>query len=333
MKLHRLRAAAAVALVGLLGLAAGVALPAATAAAPTTPSTTEIRPATLDKGPAGLVPHVDGHALVVGERRYLFDEHEVQFLGMSGGDYVVGIYLQGRPRSHKVVRVTADDDRTVVLRGESVPELTLASDGEQVFRPTYRFERKNTVLRAWSSHDGTLVAARKVRGYAHVLDAFDGDAVVSASMPNRTFWWDLAADTARRITDRSGYEADVQLDRLAVLTGDPYQGGCSVVSTLTAPGERLWRSCRQAVQDFSPSGDRVVTTHLLADGLGPSEYQLRRTTGRLVHTYTAYYFGEALWESDDTLLLHAYGNQKNAWVRCDDAGACERTSRLRDTLL
>ena len=292
-------------------------------------------PPPLVRGDAGDLPRVGGDPGVDGARRYRFEDREVVFLGYGGrqlDEYVVGVYAQGRPASHRVVRVTPADDRTVVLEGVSVNEIVLSADGEQLYRPSYRTGSKTSVVKVWNGEDGTLEHTRRFSGYVDVLDAFEGRAVLSSSSPLRTFWWDTADDSTQRIADRNGYEADIRSNRLAAVNGDPYQGGCSIVSTLTRPAQRLWKSCHQAVASFSPSGDRIVTTHLLADGLGPVEYQLREVGGRHVRTFTTYYFGHALWEADEVLLLLAHGKEKSAWVRCDEGGDCERTSRLRKTL-
>lgn len=326
MKNPRLRATA-VALTGLLGLAMIAAPPPATAAAPTT----DIRPAALDKGDPGYVPHVDGDGLLVGDSRYDFAGREVHFLGYRGSRYVVGTYRPGRPRTHRVVAVRYDNHRRILLEGVSVPELTLSADGDHLFRSTYRPGRQRTTVRAWSTATGEVVASPSFRGYADVLDAFDGVAVLGATRPARTFSWKVASGATKRISGRQGYAADVRHDRLASLTADPWQDGCSVVSTIADPRERLWRSCRQAVVEFSPGAGRVVTTDLRADGLGPGQYQLREVTGEHLRTFTAHYFGRVWWEADEVLLMHAHGKRKHAWVRCDETGDCERTSRLRRT--
>ncbi len=330
MKTHRLRVTVMAALAGFVGLSSVLAGPVATAAAPTT----DIKPAALEKGDPGYVPHVDGDGLLVGDSRYDFDGREVRFLGYSGRQlnrYVVGVYRGGRPNSHRVIEVQPDNARRVVLRGVSVPDLVLSSDGEQLFRSIYRPGERQTVVRTWSTKTGKVIAEPTFGGYVDVLDAFDGTAVVGATTPDRTFSWKIGSGATKRIVNRNGYEADVRHNRLASFTGDPYEGGCSVVSTITRPRERLWRSCEQAVVTFSPSGDRIVTTHLLTDGLGSGELQLRETTGKHLRSFTTYYFGWVWWEADEVLLMHAHGKKRSAWVRCDEDGGCERTSRLRRT--
>lgn len=330
MTTHRLRATALAGLAGIVGIAAVVAGPIATAAAPTT----EIKPPTLEKGDPGYVPHVDGDGLLVGDSRYDFDGREVRFLGYAGkqlNHYVVGVYRGGKPKSHRVIQVQPDDARRVVLRGVSVPDLVLSSDGEQLFRSIYRPREQRTVVRTWSTKTGKVIATPTFAGYADVLDAFDGTAVLGASMPDRTFSWKIGSGATTRIVDRNGYVADVRHNRLASIAGDIYAGGCSVVSTITKPRKRLWRSCHQAVVTFSPSGERLVTTHLLTDGLGSGELQLRESTGKHLRSFTTYYFGQVWWEADEVLLMHAHGRKKSAWVRCEENGDCVRTSRLRRT--
>jgi hypothetical protein len=315
--------ASAIASLAALSLAVSLASPAVAA-------TTEIRPGTLDRGANGTVPHVDGRALVVGDQRYTFPGRELQYLGRSGDDYVLGVWKQGSPRSQKVVRLTPADERTAVLRRVPVSELSLSQDGEQLVRPRFLFRKKQTRVLVWSSHDGSEVASRTFRGYLSVLDADEGRMVLSGSMPDRTFWWNDQSGATERISDRYGYAADIRADRLAVLTGDPYQGGCSVLSTLAHPRAALWRSCDQAVTGFSPSGNRVTTVYLQSDGLGPGTIEVHRSGGKLLERYTTYYFGEVYWESGDTLLMLAHGRTRSAWVRCTGSD-CERAGRLRDT--
>lgn len=315
--------ACAIASLAALTLAVGLASPASAA-------TTEIQPGKLQRGENGAVPHVDGRALVDGDRRFTFVDRELRYLGRSGEDYVVGVWKQGSPRTQKVVRVSPAGERTPVLRRVPVSEISLSQDGEQLVRPRYFYQRKETKVLVWSAHDGSATTTRVFRGYVHDLDADGGRMVLSGSMPARTFWWNTANDATRRISQRTGYAADIRADRLAVLTGDPYQGGCSILSTLAAPDRSLWRSCDQAVTGFSPSGTRVTTVYLQSDGLGPGTVEVHRTHGKLVDRYSTYFFGEVYWESADTLLMLAHGKTKSAWVRCTGA-VCERTSRLRDS--
>ena len=141
--------------------------------------------------------------------------------------------------------------------------------------------------------------------------------VLGSFGPDRTFWWNSHTDATRRITDRAGYNADIRADRLAVYTKDPYRGGCSVVSRLSAPHSSLWRSCRERVQVFAPSGGRLASIPILTDGLGPRDVFLRSTGGRLLaHYRTAGWFGAIDWESARALLLDTNGAEKSATVRC-----------------
>jgi hypothetical protein len=116
---------------------------------------------------------------------------------------------------------------------------------------------------------------------------------------------------------------------VATYTRDPYRNGCTVVTSLSDPGTRLWRSCDERVATFSPDGRRMTTISLLADGLGPAELWLRRAGGRLlVHYSTPGWFGAQRWETDRALLLDTVGARKQAVVRCEGAD-CERASDLR----
>ena len=116
-----------------------------------------------------------------------------------------------------------------------------------------------------------------------------------------------------------------------MLTDDPYDGGCSVVSTLSDPAAVLSESCTERVTDFSPDGRRLALVDLLTDGLGPNRVTVRTAGGRRVATYDApFFFGLVQWETSEALLLQTNGTRRSALVRCARA-ACERASRLRST--
>ena len=75
-------------------------------------------------------------------------------------------------------------------------------------------------------------------GYGTVLD-FDGNRVaVGVNNPNKTVTWSLATDTITKVSGGIGYNVDLATNRLARFTKDPYQGGCTVVSTLLRPDDR-----------------------------------------------------------------------------------------------
>ena len=140
--------------------------------------------------------------------------------------------------------------------------------------------------------------------------------------------WDLATDRGTRISRRLGYEADLTTDRLAVFTKDPYQGGCTVVSALSEPGTALWRSCDEAVVDFSPDGSHLLTVFKLADGLGPDEVRVRTAEGEQTGHYRVDgHLGQVLFEDGDTALLFAWTREASGLARCDGA-SCELASDL-----
>ena len=141
--------------------------------------------------------------------------------------------------------------------------------------------------------------------------------------------WNTSTDATSRILDQVGYLADIRADRLATYTDDPYDGGCSVLRTLSKPSEVLTRSCSERVHAVSPSGRRVATIHILTDGLGPREVNVRGDHGRLRARYqVAGWFGQVEFETNRALLLESTGRHKQALVRCDGAD-CERATRLR----
>jgi hypothetical protein len=251
----------------------------------------------------------------------------LRLLGKSGDDYVVGASNRSGGGDFRVLRVTADGERTVLFRRVPIWELELSGDGTQIGRAVVHAP-ESTRMKVWDAVDGEVGTERRFRGALTLLD-FDEERMVLAGWgPNRTFWWHTRTDDTLRISDRPGHAADIRADRVATYTRDPYRNGCTVVTSLSKPDERLWRSCDERVATFSPNGRRMTTISLLADGLGPADVWLRRAGGRLLaHYSTPGWFGAQRWETGTALLLDTVGARKQAVVRCEVAD-CERASDL-----
>lgn len=324
MKKPALLAAAA----ATLALVAGATAPAL-AAVPDV----HLQPGQLTRGADATVPHVEGNAVVDGSFTARFkNAGGVRLLGTSGGDYVVATWSDTTTTTPRVVRVTPTGDRTTILSGLPVWEMTMSHDGAQIVYPKVKYRAKETRTKVYSATDGSLLVQRTFDGLAWTLDADAGTFVMSASQPQRTFTWNTGTDRVTRLTGRAAYAASIAADRLAWMSKDPYRGGCSIVSRLSDTTARVWKSCDQAVWEFSPDGSRMATVYILSDGLGPGQVQLRKGGGRIVAKYHTYYFGEVLWETDTTPLMLTHGKRKTAWVRCD-VGTCERASGLTRTQL
>lgn len=287
---------------------------------------TELRPAQLERGEDVAIPHLEGKTVVDGDIRIDVRAGAVSLLGKSGDDYVVGAANSSYSGRFRALRITPEGERTVLFRDVPIYELELSDDGAQISAAQYR--DPGTRVRVFSALDGALQASRKFAGSAYPLDLDGQRMLLGGWSPNRTFWWDTVADTTDRVVGRVGYAADISADRLASMTKDPYLGGCSIVSTLALPRERLWKSCERRVDTFAPGGTRMATIHILSDGIGPSDVWLRQAGGKLLAHYTAKWFGMLWWESDEALLLDTNGRKKSATVRCLVAD-CERASDLR----
>lgn len=302
--------------------AALLALAAAPAAAdaPTVP----IRPTQLDRGEDSSVPRMVGDRTIVDGDTRIELERRGYLLGASGEEYVVASYPH-------VVRVSADGTTERLTRYTEDGSPELSSDGEAVL--ISRLGRDRSVVRVVDATTGDPVTTGRFGGYAGVLDARDGRAVMTSHSPARTFWWNYETGSVKRIVKRAGGTADVAADRLATLTGDPYQGGCTVVTRLTRPRTVLWRSCEEIPFAFAPNGRRMATVHLLTDGLGPGEVTARMTRGgKEIATYTAYWFATTTWETNTALVFDAHTKKRAAIVRCV-VDACERASGVRRSSL
>ena len=226
-----------------------------------------------------------------------------------------------------MVHLARDGQEQTLVSGS--PAQTVLSDDGSTIAVIERLRRRGTRVDVRSSADGTLLASRDdFRSYPSLLD-LDGDHLVVASFAAGARDWNWSADTVQRISRKPVYRVDLGTDRLAFFTGDPYDGGCSVVTTLARPRTRLWRSCHEAVRAFSTDGARLVTTDKLADGIGPGRVWERTVRGRLLASYTvAQFIGTIAWESPVDLLLDVHGRHQVTTVRCS-AGDCERASDAR----
>lgn len=312
-------------LVTALAIAALVAAPAVAAA----PSVT-LKPAAIDRGADVSGPHVVGSTIRDGDTRVTLDRANVSLIGTSGTAYVVAVSRKDGSGA-RTLRVRPDGSTRTLTKGDAAYSARLSDDGAALLSSPY-VSAKRTVIRVVDARTGELVRKRTFPGSATVLDADAGRAVIGRWRPDRTFWWDYTTDRTTRINNRVGYTADIAAGRLASLTGDPYQGGCSVVTDLAARPTTLWRSCEERADAFSPDGSRVATVHILSDGIGPSGVAVRRTDGgkKLAAYDVKGWFGRLHWESDTALLLDTYGQKKWATVRCE-VGSCERASSLRPT--
>jgi hypothetical protein len=308
-------------------LLAGVALLLAAAPASASVPTTELSPGSLPRGEDVAIPHLEGRVIVDGDTRIRVAARRVFLLGKSGAAYVVHTSGKDGYSKGRTFRVRPDGTRELLGRAQSAAELRLSDDGDHLVRArTLSHER--TAVRVTDARTGEVVASRTFRGWLLSLDAADGRVLLSGWSPARTLWWRFISDTTRVVAHRTGGTADIAADRLGSYTGDPYAGGCYVLSSLSDPTQVLWRSCAERAVAFAPDGRRVATVGILDDGLGPTTVTVRRVThGAALARYATRWFGAIRWESATALLLDANGERKSATVRCVLAD-CERASDL-----
>lgn len=276
---------------------------------------TRLDPARLPRGEDVAVAHVEGSTFVDGERRIDLGAPRATYVGRAGDAHVVATSSRHGNARQRIVRVEPDGSLRVLVEGVASYEVTLAEDGRRLV--TAEPARKGvTRLRVRSARTGALLRSGGVRGWVSVL-AMAGRRVVLSEWDRGTFTW-TSDGRIRTVTSRPGGAAHVGGDLLASYTGDPYEGGCTVVSRLSRPGRVLWRSCDERVEDFSPDGRQMSTVHILADGIGPGRTWLRRSRGALVGDWTTTgWFGGARWESPGVLLLDTHARTLTATVRCD----------------
>ena len=291
--------------------------------------TQTLNPSKLPRGADIAIPHVEGKTVVDGTVRITVDAANVRLLGKSGTAYVVGT-SDKNGEGGRVVRIEANGTATD-LGATSVYETVLSGDGQTVVSSRTTNGGK-TVVKARSATTGAPVAKESFAGYQNVLDAQGTKVIVGGFDGDGTQLWDTATDKVTVLTKRSGYHADLSLNLLASFTKDPYDGGCTVLSSITRPNKRLWQSCTDAIVAFSTDGSHLALTDILSDGIGPSAITVRNLAGKTVGNYKVNngWFGELVFEAPDTLLLETSGPHKTATVRCKRA-ECERASDITKT--
>lgn len=313
-------------LAGLLALPLAASVPAS---AGDTSAGERINPGALPSGPETPLLHLVDRTIVDGDIEVdVTRARYVTLLGRSGDDYVV-ITSDRNFTNWRLQRVSSEGEQTVVAGGRaSQPNGRLADGGGHVVLEIQR--REGTVLWVVDAFTGRLVA-RRAFGYVSVLDFGPRRMVLGQwehrATPARTFWWNPFNDRTPRIARHSGYIADVSADRVGVLLGDPYRGGCQKVMTLSRPRTTLWRSCTDLALSISPGGERMVSADILVDGPGPNMIQVRAQRGRVLDTYRSQWFGALHWENDRRLLLQVAGRKVAAMARCT-VRRCERISEV-----
>ncbi len=300
--------------------------PGATAGSEARAPATTIRLKKLDRGADAAQPYVRGKRIVDGAQSTRVRGRQLRLLGTRpDGRYVVVVQ---RGDHDRVRAVKPGGGSSKIFGSTSQLEVTLSGDGTTLVTGRFKYRSRHTLLRAYDSTTGELLGSRKRKGYLTTLDSAT-DTVLYSGENGPVVAWDLTTDTGERVTERYGYEADLAHDRLAVFTKDPYQGGCTVVSSISDPGTTLWRSCDEAVWHFSTDGSHMVTTYILADGLGPADVTVRTDEGARTGRYSVAdgYFRSLFFEDADTLLLDIATQKASGVVRCDD-GRCELASDL-----
>jgi hypothetical protein len=306
------------------------ALAATLVAAPASAVPTQtLNPSKLARGADVAIPHVEGKTVVDGAVRIPVKAPNVVLLGKTGTAYIVGT-TDKQGNDGRALRLEANGTSTD-LGPTTVYETVLSGDGQTVVSSRSNHGAK-TVVKARSATTGTELAKQSFPGYQNVLDAQGTKVVIGGFDGGGTQLWDTGTGEVTSVTKRSGYRADLSLGLLASFTKDPYDGGCTVLSSIAKPGKRLWQSCADSIVAFSTDGSNFAVADILSDGLGPNAVTVRTVAGKPVGSYQVNngWFGELVFESPDALLLETSGPHKSATVRCKRA-VCERASELTKT--
>ncbi|MFB9313026.1 hypothetical protein [Nocardioides plantarum] len=291
-----------------------------------------IRPESLPRGAEVRGAHLasaGSKTIIDGDVKVTVRGDYVHLFGKSGTSYVVYV-VRGQVSS--VVRVGPGGSERVVAADAGVGGPRLASDGG-LLAVTRSANATRTKIDVIKVSTGRTVLSRTFSGAKSVLDIRGSRAILASGGSGvlGTYSWNLSTGRSTLLTRRSGSAADLRTGLLATYDKDPYDGGCSILTTIAQPSKTLWRSCSERVGSFSPDGRRISTLYILSDSLGPAVVHTRSIHGYLLASYKVdggYSAGES-WESDKVLLLGAYGHDKAATVRCTGS-TCVRATALAD---
>ncbi len=278
-----------------------------------------IKPTKLPEGPPIAGPHLVGKTIIDGDVELKVPGKLVFLLGAADDGYAVIVRRNGG----WTTQVVAEGRGPRLIAKRSSPDQVVLSGDGGILAITTSANRRRTVIEARLTSTSDVIEKETFAGYPRVLDVEDSRAIVGG-FDTGAVEWDLSDGTTSAITGRPTYFADISANRLAYFTKDPYLGGCSILTRVDKPRSTLWRSCREAVREVSPNGQRIATTHKLSDGLGPNRVQERTARGALLGTYDApYYFGAIRWESNTALLLDTFGRKSGVTARCTAGGVRE----------
>jgi len=292
------------------------------------PRGTTLRPARLERGQATPLLHSEKEVIVDGDLRIpVSGVANYWMLGRVGRDYLLQTAGPDFMR-YAVMLVRRDGSRRVLQRFGQRTTPVPSADGRRLALVT--LDRPNTRIRVVRTRSGKLVREATFPSYGAEVSDYGDRRMVVTGVNSRTLWWDPVTGRRLLIVPRSA-SADIAANRLVVSIPHPttqYEE-CVKLVELRRPTVELWRSCQDRPQFFSPDGRRMVTTSILADGLGPSVIQVRRVDGKVLRTYRPpSFFGFVEWETNHSLLLQPIGSRYAAAVRCFVGGECRRASRL-----
>lgn len=283
----------------------------------------DLQPEKLTRGADITVPHIEGGDFVDGDRTVDVGGSRAYLLGRSGRAWLVGTSDENGAGKFRIVRVKTDGSTKVIKRGVSFFDLRLSQNG-RYFVLSGRGNRKALPIRVFSARTGALKTEQDFANYPTVL-GMDGSRVLVSTWEAGLRSWDTTTGAMTTITRRPAHLVDIGNDLLTTFTKDPYRGGCLVLSRLSNPKIRVWRSCTERVEAISPDGKQMATVGILSDGIGPSTVQVREINGRALSTYTTVWFGRIAFENNTDLLLEVNGGERSATVRCDGA-RCENAT-------
>ncbi|MEU4390363.1 hypothetical protein [Kribbella sp. NPDC023855] len=144
--------------------------------------------------------------------------------------------------------------------------------------------------------------------------------------------WTPGSPTAtlvKTVPSPTALSSDATIAASLDITADT--SSCSAVVEV-ATGKKLWRTCENGLEGFTPDGRTVIGGPTYGDGYGAAATSaLDARTGKLLYEWNGLAFLETVAEDDQHLLIRADDGEgtKGAIIRCDvSTGRCELATPL-----
>lgn len=253
------------------------------------------------------------------------------FASIGGANVVAIDDTSGDGMNNRLVRIDRDGT-TEYAAGPVTRPFVLSADRERIAWTEWDGDTGRLVLA--DAETGDVLRKRPIGAETYTIGFVRDSVLLRPANGGAARVWTPGKGIANIRGTENATATDARRGLASVVTGyeqDPDTGdllACSTVVDTTADNEELWGSCDVAVVSFSPDGRHVWAKDTRTDDAMPSSMFLldARTGDQLLHLDLDDGTTQRVnWESEDSVLLDVWDEERTALVRCELAvdGACE----------